>query len=423
MTDDAGLFDEVLARGPVRTAVGDRTWLRAMLDTEAALAKAQAEVGLIPAEAAAVIAATCARPARHDIARLAAEAAKHGNPVLPLVQALRDAVPPEVQPCVHFGATAQDILDTAAMLVARRAIGPLLADVNGAAEAAARLAQYHRDVPMAGRTLLQHAVPTTFGLKAAGWLVALDEVASRLADMERTRLAVQLGGAAGTLVRYGERALDVVAVMARELRLAEPLLPWHTDRTRIADLASVLGTTAGVIAKVARDVTLLAQSEVGEVAEEAPGASTAMPHKRNPVAAVSAAACAAQAPGLVATLLAAMAHEHERAAGAWHAEWRPMRELFVAVGSAASWLRTSLAGLTVDQAAIAANLSSLLATLDEAGRIDFVRTYRERHHRANLDDLLLPLEVEQPVTDAAGRLVDRALAAHDDPDNWRRRRL
>jgi len=389
-----GLFDEVLARGVVRVAVGDRTWLTAMLAVEAALAKAQAEFGLIPAEAAAAIVGACAQPSDYDVVRLAREAADHGNPVLPLVRMLRDAVPPEAFPCVHFGATSQDIMDTAAMLVARRAIGPLLADLNGAAEAAARLAQSHRDVPAAGRTLLQHAVPTTFGLKAAGWLVALDEVAGRLAELQRTRLAVQLGGAAGTLAGYGEHALDVVAAMARELNLAVPLLPWHTDRTRIADLACVLGTTAGVIAKVARDVTLLAQSEVGEVAEAAPGASSAMPHKRNPVAAIAAAACAAQAPGLVATLLAAMAHEHERAAGAWHAEWRPLRELFVAVGSAAAWLRTSLAGLTVDRAAVAANLSSLLAAVGE-----------------------------DPGTGAAGRLVDRALAAHDDPGQWRRRRL
>jgi len=379
---ETGLFDEVIARGPVRTAVGDQAWLRALLEVEAALARAQATVGLIPADHATAIAQAC-DPLRYDVSALGRDAAAHGNPVLPLVRALRAAVPPAVAGSVHKGATSQDILDTATGLVAQRALAPLLADLAGAADAAARLAATHRDTPMAGRTLLQQAVPITFGLKAAGWLVALDGAADRLAEVRRTRLAVQLGGAAGTLTGSGDRPLDLVRAFADELHLAAPLLPWHTDRTRIADLAGALGTTAGVAGKVARDVLLLAQSEVGEVAEDAPGASSAMPHKRNPVAAVATSACAAQAPGLVATLLAAMVQEHERAAGGWHAEWRPLRELLIAVGSGSAWLRECLAGLVVEPAALAANLAQLVAS---AG---------------------IP-----PDTGAAAELVDRALAVH-----------
>jgi 3-carboxy-cis,cis-muconate cycloisomerase len=379
----AGLFDEVLARGPVRAAVGDQAWLSAMLEAEAALARAQAALGLAPAAAAAAISAA-AVPERFDPAALAFEAAGPGNPVLPLVRALRAAVPPEAAAVVHAGATTQDILDTAAMLVAYRALGPLLDDLTGAATAAAGLARRYRDTPMAGRTLLQHALPVTFGLKAAGWLAGLHQAAADLARVRAERLAVQLGGAAGTMDAWGGAGPDLVDRFATELGLVAPALPWHTDRTRVAALAGALASAAGVAGKVARDVTLLAQSEVGEVAEAAPGGSSAMPHKRNPVAAVSVLAAAAQAPGLAATLYAAMVHEHERAAGAWHAEWRPLRELLITTGSAAAWLRECLTGLAVDEAALAANLARLV---DTAGL---------------------------PVVDvgAAAALVDRGLAAH-----------
>ena len=356
----AGLFDEVLAAGPVREQVADRRWLAAMLETEAALARAQAALGLIPAEAAAAVTAACV-PARFDLADLAAGAAGPGTPVLPLVTALRRAVPDGLGRYVHFGATSQDVLDTAAMLVAHRALGPLLADLDGAAAAAGDLARRYRDTPAAGRTLLQHAVPVTFGLKAAGWLVALREARDLLVRVRTRRLAVQLGGAAGTLDAYGDAGPALVRRFAAELGLAAPLLPWHTDRTRVAELAGALATAAGVVGKAARDVTLLAQSEVGEVAEAAPGASSAMAHKRNPVAAVAALAAAVQTPGLAATVFGAMVQEHERAAGAWHAEWRPLRELLVAAGSAAHWLRRCLTGLIVDEAAIARNLARLRA--------------------------------------------------------------
>jgi 3-carboxy-cis,cis-muconate cycloisomerase len=383
--DGPGLFDAVLARGPVRAEVADAAWLRAMLEAEASLAAAEAAAGLIPAEAARAIAAAC-RPDRYAVGALAREAAGPGNPVLPLVRALREAVGGDAARYVHHEATSQDILDTAAMLVAYRALGPLLGDLDAAADAAAGLAGVHRDTPAAGRTLLQHALPVTFGLTAAGWLVGLDAAADRLAEVRRTRLAVQLGGPVGTLDGRRGSGPDVVDRFAAELGLVAPALPWHTERTRIADLAGALGAAAGAIGKIARDVTLLAQSEVGEVHEAAGGASSAMAHKQNPIASVAALGCAAQAPGLVGTLLAAMVQEHQRAAGAWHAEWRPLRELLTSVGSAASWLRACLTGLTVDTEALAANLSRLAATAGLADPADHLG--------------------------AAGALVDRALAEH-----------
>jgi 3-carboxy-cis,cis-muconate cycloisomerase len=203
---------------------------------------------------------------------------------------------------------------------------------------------------VAARTLLQQALPTTFGLKAAGWMTALSGAAAVLRALE---LPAQLGGPAGTLAGLGP---EVAARYAQELGLAEPALPWHTDRRPIAAVAAALGTAAGVVAKAARDATLLSQSEVGEAREAAPGGSSAMAHKQNPVAAISALAAARQAPGLAATLLASMEQEHERAAGAWHAEWRPLRELLVSCGTAAAWLRACLDGLEVDADRMGANL-------------------------------------------------------------------
>jgi 3-carboxy-cis,cis-muconate cycloisomerase len=353
-----GLFDGVLAHGRVAAEVSDRAWLQAMLDAEAALARAEARAGVIAADDARAIAAAC-DAARFDIAAIGAEAAQTGNPVVPLVAALTGAVEGPAAGQVHRGATSQDILDTAAMLVARRALEPLLDDLDGAAEASAALASAHRRTVMAGRTLLQQALPIAFGLKAAEWLVGLDEAWLRLDEVRRTRLAVQLGGAAGTLAALDGAGPEVVGYLADELGLDEPPLAWHTIRMRPAELAGALGAAAGVVAKVARDVVLLAQTEVGEVREGVPGrgGSSTLPHKRNPVAAVSAVAAAMRAPALVATLLQAMAHEHERAAGPWHAEWRPFGDLLGTTGSAAAWLRDCLEHLEVDAARMRANLA------------------------------------------------------------------
>jgi 3-carboxy-cis,cis-muconate cycloisomerase len=356
--DRAGLFDGVLAAGDVRAAVGDDAWVRAMLDAEAALARAAARTGIASAADARAVTVAC-ESLRVDVGALGAEAAGTGNPVVPLIKRLRAALPEHAASLVHRGATSQDIVDTAAMLVAHRALGPLLADLGAAAELAAGLADRHRGTVVAGRTLLQQALPTTFGLIAAGWLTGLDSARRRLAEVRDHRLAAQLGGAAGTLAAYSDAAtgLRMLGAFSAEVGLVEPELPWHTERTRIADLAGALGAAAGAVAKVARDLALFAQTEVGEVAEGGDeGGSSTLPHKHNPIAAISAAAAAAQAPGLVATLLATMAQEHQRAAGNWHAEWQPLRALLTATGSAAHQLRRALDGLRVDTGRMRANL-------------------------------------------------------------------
>jgi 3-carboxy-cis,cis-muconate cycloisomerase len=354
-----GLFSGTFARGDAAAAVSDEAWFRALLDAEAALARAAAATGLVPTTAADAVTAACADPAGLDLASVVARAADAGNPVPPLVEVLRAAVGTRDAVAVHVGATSQDVLDTALVLLARRAMAAIDADLAAAAERAAGLARTHRDDAVMGRTLLQQALPTTFGLKAAGWLAGLDGARARLRAVDAA-LPVQYGGAVGTLAGSDGSGTDLRAAFARELGLATTPVPWHTVRLPIADLAGALGAAAGVVATVAVDVVLLAQTEVAEVAEvsEQRGGSSAMPHKNNPVAAISARACARRAPGLVATLLAAMEQEHERAAGAWHSEWPTLTDLLTAVGSAASWLAESLASLRVDAARMAATVAT-----------------------------------------------------------------
>jgi 3-carboxy-cis,cis-muconate cycloisomerase len=362
MTDSepGGLFSALFSRGGV--TAGDAAWLQAMLDAEAALARALEQAGLVPAGAGAAVTEQ-AVAGRFDAAQLGARAALTGNPVPALVEALTAQVPAFARPAVHQGATSQDILDTAAMLLARRAAAVIEADLAAAAAAAARLAAEHAGTVMAGRTLLQQAVPVTFGLVAAGWLTAVDEARGRLAAVRRGRLAAQLGGAAGTLASLGPAGPGVARLFAAELGLPAPVLPWHTDRLRVIELAAALAGVCAALGKMARDVTLLAQSEVGEVSEGDPpdgvaGGSSAMPHKRNPVAAVVILGCTRRAPGLLAGLAAAAEQEHQRAAGAWHAEWEPLADLLRLTGSAASWAAALLAGLHVDAGRMAANLAA-----------------------------------------------------------------
>lgn len=349
-------------------ATGDRALLAALCETEAALTRACARTGLVDDSLVAAVVSACDEAARGDPAELGRRAAAGGNPVIPLVADLRARVSADAgedaAAAVHPGATSQDILDTALMLVAYRALAAVVDDLDAGATACARLARVHRDTPMAGRTLLQLAAPTTFGALAAGWGSGLVRAGERLAAV-RARLPVQLGGPVGTLAAWHPRGFDVLAAFADELGLAEPAAPWHTERTVVTDLAGALGTAAAAAAKPATDIVLLAQAEVGEVHEEAPGGSSSMPHKHNPVAAVSARAAAAQAPGLVATLLAATP-ELQRGAGPWHAEWPALLGLLRAVGGAACRLCTALTGLQVDAAAMERNLARLDDALDTA---------------------------------------------------------
>ncbi len=354
-----GLFDALFGRGAVST--GDFDWLQAMLDVEAALARAAERAGVTLAGTGAAVTAI-ATAERFDVAEIGRQAALAGNPVPALVRALTAQLPAEAKAAVHAGATSQDIIDTAVMLLAKRAIAAICADLAATADKAAELARAHAQTVMAGRTLLQQAVPVTFGLVAAGWLAGIDESRRELDRIVTTRLAIQYGGAAGTLASLGSRGPAVAALLAEELGLAEPVLPWHTDRQRILQLAAALTGACAAVGKVARDVTLLAQTEVAELAEgtddRRQGGSSAMPHKRNPVASVLVLGGTRRAPGLLATLAAAAEQEHQRAAGAWHAEWETLSDLLRLTGSAASWSATLLTGLHVDAIRMRANLDA-----------------------------------------------------------------
>jgi 3-carboxy-cis,cis-muconate cycloisomerase len=340
------LFGSLFVPDHMRAVVADRAWIAAMLEFEAALAAAEARAGVIPSEAAAAIAAACDAE-RFEAGILGREARAAGNPAVPLVRALTGAVEGDAARFVHWGATSQDVMDTAAMLVARRALAVIAAELDGVAAACAALAEEHRDTAMPGRTLLQQALPTTFGLKAAGWLCAVDDARGRLAAVP---LAVELGGAAGTLASLAPEGISVLRNLAEELGLEEPIVPWHTSRARVAELGAALALAAGVLEKLAHDVILMAQTEVAEVAEPAGGGrggSSTLPHKRNPVGSVCAIACARRVRGEASILLGAMAGEHERAAGAWQAEWEALSGALGYTGAAAAAVREVLDGLEV----------------------------------------------------------------------------
>jgi 3-carboxy-cis,cis-muconate cycloisomerase len=435
------IFSGLFGRGGVAAEVGDRAWLRALLDFEAALAGALADAGLAAPALAAEIAAAC-RDAELDPARLGEGTAASGTPVPALLAALRERLSADAAAQLHRGATSQDAVDTAAMLVAKRALVPLLEDLDAAAAAAAELAERHRGTLQVGRTLLQQALPITFGLKAANWLAALDAAAARLAEL-REELPAQLGGGAGTLAALGDDGLTVAAALARRLELVEPRLPWHSNRVGPALLAGALGAAAGAAGKVGTDVALLAQTEVGEAAEGGGGGgSSTLPQKRNPVAAVAAVACARRTPGLVATMLAAMPGEHERAAGAWQAEAETLSELLRLTGSGAAAARSLLAELEVDPERMRANLelsdglvmAEALATALGAslGRATAQELAQAASRRAAADGTSLAQAAAQlpEIVDALGqegiaaalepgaylgvteRLIERALAAH-----------
>jgi 3-carboxy-cis,cis-muconate cycloisomerase len=372
------VFDRIFVPAPVRAAVSDEAWLEAMLEVERALAAAEAGAGVIPAEAASAIADAC-RAERFDAAAIGDAGRDPGNPVEPLVRALREEVGAEAAEHVHRGATSQDVLDTAAMLVSRRVLDLILDTLGAVAGECARLAEEHRSAPIAGRTLLQQAVPTTFGLKAAGWLGGVIEARRGLRRIRKERLAVQLGGAAGTLAALGDSGPEVARLFSDELGLAESA-PWHTNRVRIAELGAALAVAAGAVAKIGLDVALMSQTEIGEVAEAEGGRSSAMPHKRNSIGSVLSVSCARLVNGHVSVLVSSMPQEHERAAGAWHAEWPALSGALAFTAGAVDGARRALTGLEVDP----------------------------ERMRANLE------RAAEPSADArsAGELVDRALAAY-----------
>ena len=334
--------------------------VRAMLAFEAALAQAEARAGIIPQEAARAIAAAC-DVERFDIAALYRESAMAGTPAIPLVRMLTARVEGEARKYVHWGATSQDAIDTALMLQMRDGLDLLAAGLLAVCASCAALAEKHRHTLMAGRTLLQQALPITFGLKAARWLALATRQVEALQEQREKALAVQLGGAAGTLASLGEQGLHVVELLGAALHLPMPDLPWHTERDRVAGIAASLGVVSGAMAKIAGDVALLAQTEVGEVSEGAApgkGSSSAMPQKRNPVDATGAIAAARLAIGEVPVILSAMQQEHERAVGGWQAEWAAIPHLFCYTASAVEHVRGAVSELEVDEARMKANLDA-----------------------------------------------------------------
>jgi 3-carboxy-cis,cis-muconate cycloisomerase len=370
---DSGLLSPSWAGAPVESLVDDQAWLQAMLDTEAALARAQARLGLIPRSAATSI-TTAAREAELDVTELARAARATANPVVAFVPAFTRAVAgldPEAAEYVHRGSTSQDILDTATMLVTRRVLELIETDLLTVADALARLAEEHRNTILAGRTLTQHAVPVTFGLKAAGWLNLVLDALARVRPLARS-LPAELGGAAGTLAAYGAYAAidgpcplplggaELIAPFAEELGLAEPVTCWHTLRTPIADLGAVLQFVTGALGKFALDVQLLCRTEIAELSEpfaDGRGASSAMPQKRNPVLATLILTAARQVPAHALVLAQSMLAEDERPAGAWHAEWQPLREALRLTGGAASTTAELATGLIVHPDRMAENLT------------------------------------------------------------------
>jgi 3-carboxy-cis,cis-muconate cycloisomerase len=379
------IFSGIYGRGPVQQELTDVAFLQAMLDVEVALARALVRSGLAGQAEADELAAACQDASEYDVAEIGRSSADMGTPVPGVLAAIRARVGEPASASLHRGATSQDIVDTAMMLVARRAMAPLLDELAHAGNACAAAVRAHRRTLMAGRTLMQQALPIPFALKAANWLSGLTAARTGLLTARDQVLAVQLGGAVGTLTGLGDRGLDVMGSVAAQLELADPGLPWHTDRARPVRLAAALGEALGAMGKIATDLVLLAQNEVGEAAETPKpgrGGSSSMAHKRNPVGAIAVRACADRAPGLVSTVLASMgAQEHERAAGAWQGEWAPLLELMALAGSAATSLKETLSALEVDEARMSRNLEGLREASPDLG--------------------------------VAEQLIDRVLAAHE----------
>ena len=360
MTHGARLHARVLGDADVAAHFSGRAQLQAMLDVEAALAAAEAQVGVVPPSCVAPIRAA-ALAELYDPARLAAEATETGNPVIPVVRHLTARVAQadaEAARFVHWGATSQDVLDTGLVLQLRAAAPTVIDHLDHGVRAAAAHARRHAGATMAGRTWLQQATPVTFGLKAAGWADALDRARGRLQAALADALVLQLGGAAGTLASLGPQGPAVTEALAARLGLPAPDMPWHAHRDRFAQLACALGIAAGTAGKIGRDVALLAQTEVGEVSERpgpGRGGSSTMPQKRNPVAASIALAAAGRAPGLVATLLGAMVQEHERGLGGWQVEWDTLPDLVEIAAAGARAAADALDGLAVDTGRMRAN--------------------------------------------------------------------
>ena len=355
------LFDAYFTARDMRQVFCDQGRVQAMLDFEAALARAEARVGVIPASAVAPIASAC-DASLYDFAALGQAIATAGNSAIPLVKALGKqiaATDAEAERYVHLGATSQDVMDSGLVLQLRQALALIERDLADLADSLATQAKRHAATPLAGRTWLQHATPVTLGMKIAGWLGAVTRSRQRLRELKPRLLVLQFGGASGTLAALGEQALPIAQALAEELQLTLPEQPWHTQRDRIVEFGAVLGLITGSLGKLGRDVSLLMQTEAAEVFEpSAPGkgGSSTMPHKRNPVGAAVLIGAATRVPGLVSTLFSAMPQEHERSLGLWHAEWETLPEICCLVSGALQQARLLADGLEVDAERMARNL-------------------------------------------------------------------
>jgi 3-carboxy-cis,cis-muconate cycloisomerase len=361
--DKPGLFGPLFHGAAMDAAFNDRAHLQGMLDFEAALARAEAGTGVIPASAAAPIVAAC-DAGLYDLAELAAGAVRGGNTAIPLVKALTAkvaAIDHDAAGFVHWGATSQDAMDTGLVLQLRVALIMIEEELARLSVALADLALKHRATPMVGRTWLQHALPITFGLKAAGWLDAVERHRDRLAELRPRLLVLQFGGAAGTLAALGDKGLLVAEALATELGLSLPASPWHGARDRVVEFGTVLALLTGTLGKMARDIALLMQTDVGEAFEpagEGRGGSSTMPHKRNPVAAAAVLAAATRVPHLAGSLLSGMVQEHERGLGGWHAEWTALPELVQLSAGALQHMTETIAGLDVRPERMRENLNA-----------------------------------------------------------------
>jgi 3-carboxy-cis,cis-muconate cycloisomerase len=355
------LLDPLFRWDALEELFSDRARVQGMLDFEAALALAEAKLGIIPKKAAPKIAAKC-RADLYDFPSLAQAATHAGNLAIPLVKQLTNLVAkddPEAARYAHWGATSQDAIDTGFVLQLKAALKKFDEELSRLTGSLANLARTHRATPIAARTWTQQALPTTFGLIAAGWIDATLRHRARLHEVRDRAIVLQFGGAVGSIAALGNRGLEVANALGEELNLRVPEISWHSHRDRIAEVATTLGLCTGTLGKIARDISLHAQTEVAEIFEpagEGRGGSSTLPHKRNPVTAAVVLAAATQVPGLVATILTAMVQEQERGLGGWHAEWETMPQLIGLAGGALHRLAETIPHLEIDTTKMRQNL-------------------------------------------------------------------
>ena len=441
------LTSAISSTEPVHDIFSAQSTVQRMLDVEAALARALVAEGVIPAAALGPW-LQCCQAGQIDIAALTSAARDAGNIAIPLVNQLTAAVAAvdaQAARYVHWGATSQDVIDTGRVLQLRDALDVITHDLAAIAATLAQLAQHHRDTAMIGRTWLQHALPITFGLKVAGWLDAVMRHQQRLAELRQRLLVLQFGGASGTLASLGPHAAAIARSIAADLGLALPSLPWHANRDRMVECATTLGMLTGTLGKIARDISLMSQTEIAELAEpSAPGrgGSSSMPHKRNPVGCAAALSAATRVPALVATMLSAMPNEHERALGGWQSEWETLPEIVALCAVALAQLHGVVDGLQIDTDRMRRNIDAtrgmvmaeavVIELAQSMGRLQAHQIIEQACRKAYQQnaDLLTVLQAEPELTQLlskqrlaqlldphtavgeAGPYVDRVLAAY-----------